>query len=104
MKELFTNRSLLIATQHRKEEVMAPCLTDALGVICQVAENLNTDLLGTFSGEVARLDDPITTLRKKCMLALKQHPIFDLVVASEGSFGPHPTMFLCRPTKNGLCY
>lgn len=72
---------------------MAPCLTEALGVICQVAENLNTDLLGTFSGEVARLDDPITTLRKKCMLALEQHPSFDLVVASEGSFGPHPRMF-----------
>lgn len=64
MKDVFANRPLLIASQHRKEEVMAPCLTKALGVICQVAENLNTDLLGTFSGEVARLDDPIRTLRK----------------------------------------
>ncbi|OYX05131.1 MAG: hypothetical protein B7Z05_07220 [Thiotrichales bacterium 32-46-8] len=90
---MFANRPLLIASQHRKEEVMAPCLTKALGVICQVAENLNTDLLGTFSGEVARLDDPIRTLRKKCMLALEQQTSFDLVVASEGSFGPHPAMF-----------
>jgi hypothetical protein len=86
----FAGRRLLIATQHRKEQVMAPCLSEALGVVCEVADQLDTDQLGTFSGEKPRLDDPISTLRKKCELALKQQPEFDLVVASEGSFGPHP--------------
>lgn len=89
----FTGRRLLIATQHRKEQVMAPCLTQALGVVCEVAEQLDTDQLGTFSGEKPRLDDPVSTLRKKCELALAHQPEFDLVVASEGSFGPHPSMF-----------
>ena len=32
-----------------------------LGVKCFVAENFDTDLLGTFTGEVERKDDPITT-------------------------------------------
>lgn len=92
MSELFTKRRLLIATKHQKEQVMAPILAAELGVECQ-ALVIDTDVLGTFSGEVPRLDDPLTTLRKKCELAFQQDRTADLVVASEGSFGPHPSMF-----------
>lgn len=89
---LFVTRRLLIATQHHKEQVIAPILEQALDVCCEVVADLDTDLLGTFSGEVERKDDPITTLRNKCLMALDQTG-GDLVVASEGSFGPHPQMF-----------
>lgn len=87
--ELFANRKLLIATKHAKEQVMAPLLESALGVQCYTNPAFDTDALGTFSGEIERADDPLTTARRKCLLALEaSHG--DLGVASEGSFGPHP--------------
>jgi hypothetical protein len=66
-----------------------------------VAEGLNTDLLGTFSGEVARLADPLTTARKKCELALDLSGC-DLALASEGSFGPHPAAFFLPANEEWL--
>ncbi len=89
---LFQNRQLVIGTKHAKEKVMAPLLERSLGVTCFVAENLNTDILGTFTGEIERLNVPITTLRNKCLLAMEQHNC-DLGIASEGSFGSHPSIF-----------
>jgi hypothetical protein len=56
-----------------------------LGVICFVNENFDTDLLGTFTGEIERKLDPIATARQKCLLAMKLSNC-DLGVASEGSF------------------
>ncbi len=89
---MFNGRKLLIATKHQKEKVIAPILENELGVECLVAEGVDTDLLGTFSGEVDRKDDPITTLRKKCSLAMLKYDL-DLAIASEGSFGIHPAVF-----------
>ncbi|MCO5949335.1 DUF6671 family protein [Mucilaginibacter flavidus] len=73
---------------------MAPVFENMLGVNCFVTSDLDTDQLGTFSGEVERLDDPLTTARNKCLMAMEQTGC-DLAVASEGSFGPHPTLFFC---------
>lgn len=89
---MFTNRTLVVATMHQKERVIAPLLEKELGVHCVVASGLNTDLLGTFSGEIDRQLDPIATLRQKCQIALKLTGA-DLAVGSEGSFGPHPTLY-----------
>jgi hypothetical protein len=89
---MFSGRKLLIATQHAKEKVIAPILEKQLGVQCFVSENFDTDELGTFSGEVERKDDPMTTARNKCLRAMKLTN-FDLAVASEGSFGPHPSIY-----------
>jgi len=89
---MFHGRTLLIATNHGKERVIAPLLERSLGVTCVVAADLNTDFFGTFSGEVERQHDPITTLRNKCLKAMELYR-GDLAVASEGSFGPHPSLF-----------
>ena len=89
---MFKNRTLLVATMHEKEKVLAPVFEEALGVTCVVAKDFDTDVLGTFTGEVNREDDPITTLRKKCNLAMKMYAC-DLVIGSEGSFGPHPSLY-----------
>lgn len=85
-------RKLLIATKHLKELVIAPILEKELGVDCFVAEGFDSDELGTFTGEIERIYDPITTARKKCQMAMQQFNC-DLAVASEGSFGPHPSVF-----------
>lgn len=89
---LFKGRKLLVATKHEKEKVIAPIFENELGVHCFVDHNLDTDLLGTFTGEVKRSDDPITTARKKCLAGMELTNC-DMAVASEGSFGPHPTLF-----------
>ncbi len=89
---MFQGRKLLIATKHKKEEVISPLFRKHLHVDCFVAEEFDTDSLGTFSGEVERKSNAIETLRQKCSLATK-HTDFDMVVASEGSFGAHPTLF-----------
>lgn len=90
--KIFSNRKLLIATKHHKEKVIAPLFEKELGVRCFTSNKFDTDTLGTFSGEVSRKDDALTTLKKKCILAIEKNHC-DLVIASEGSFGVHPSVF-----------
>ena len=92
---MFNNRKLLIATKHGKEKIISPIFEKALGVSCFVTDCFDTDTLGTFTGEIERKDDALTTLRKKCGLAMKANNC-DLVIASEGSFGSHPTVFIAK--------
>lgn len=89
---MFAGRKLLIVTKHGKEQVLAPLLEQALGVKCIVADGFDTDKLGTFTGEVEREDDALMTLRRKCHEGMQAFGC-DLAVASEGSFGPHPSVF-----------
>ena len=88
---MFSGRQLVIATQHDKEKVIAPILEKELGVQCLIPSGFNTDLLGTFTGEIERNLDPLSTAREKCLRAMEVTGC-DLGVASEGSFGPHPEM------------
>jgi hypothetical protein len=90
---MFKGRKLLIASMHCKERAFAPLLEPKLGVTCVTAKNFDTDVFGTFSGEVPRRDIPMEILRKKCRNAIEQSDL-DLVIASEGSFGPHPTLMM----------
>ena len=100
---MFEGRKLVISTKHQKEQVLGPLLERALGVQTFVPENLDTDQLGTFSGEVLRLDDPLTTARKKCLLAIELTGC-DLAVASEGSFGAHPSAFFLPANEEWLIF
>ena len=95
IKSLFSNRKLVIATKHKKEKVIAPLIEKSLGVKCFVPEDFDTDVLGTFTGETERKDDPLTTLRNKCHMAMALTNC-DLAIASEGSFGMHPSIFFAH--------
>jgi DNA-directed RNA polymerase subunit RPC12/RpoP len=90
--EIFNSRSAIIATKHNKEQVIKPLLENQLDVQCFVPADFDTDLLGTFTGEIERAEDPLSTVRKKCLMAMDKYEI-DLGIASEGSFGPHPEYF-----------
>lgn len=90
-RKYFEGRRLVIATMHGKEQVIGPLLGEALGVDWFVADGLNTDHFGTFSGEVPRESDPLEAARIKCKTASGLHNC-PLAIASEGSFGPHPSM------------
>lgn len=89
---MFENRKLVIATQHQKEQVIAPLFEKELGVKCIVPEAFDSDLFGTFSGEIERKNSALETVRNKCLAAMQQTKT-DLGIASEGSFGPHPSIF-----------
>jgi hypothetical protein len=91
-KNLFTNRNLCIASMHEKEKAIEPVLKSVFGISCCVPEHLNTDTLGTFTGEIERIHSPLTTAIKKCELALEISGN-DLAISTEGSFGPHPTLY-----------
>ena len=110
MSGFFEGRQLVIASMHQKEQVLQPLLEASLKVTVSVAYGLNTDLLGTFSGKIARIADPLTTARKKCELAMDLSGC-DLAIGSEGFFGAHPSAFflpaneewlLLLDRKNGL--
>ena len=101
MAGFFEGRQLVIASMHQKEQVLQPLLEAELKVKVLIADGLNTDLLGTFSGEVARIADPLTTARKKCELAMELTGC-DLALASEGSFGPHPAAFFLAANEEWL--
>ena len=100
---MFQGRNLLIATKHEKEKVIAPILEKELGVKCFVSSDLDTDKLGTFTGEIERMDDPITTARNKCLTGMDLTNC-DLAIASEGSFGPHPTMYFITADEEFLLF
>jgi hypothetical protein len=91
MTSIFDNRTFTIATQHKKEEVLAPILRQHFNAHVLPTKHFNTDLLGTFTGEIERTEIPISTARKKCLLAMERFNL-DLCIASEGSFGPHLTI------------
>lgn len=88
---MFHNRDLLIVGKHGKEQVIAPVLGPPFSLTIHTTTAIDTDALGTFSGEIPRLLSPVEALRKKCDLGW-EHMGIDLVLASEGSFGPHPSL------------
>ena len=79
-----------LPTLHGKEMVFAPAFKSALEIEVVPVE-VNTDLLGTFSGEIERVDDPRTTSIKKTELA-HSAGYGPYLLASEGSIGNHPTI------------
>jgi hypothetical protein len=99
---MFKDRKIVIATKHKKEKVLGPILERELCVKWFVSEKIDTDNLGTFSGEIERYDDPITTARNKCLMAIEKTGC-DLAVASEGTFGMHPEIFFL-PANDELLF
>lgn len=92
---MFKGRKLVIATKHHKESVIAPIFEKEIGVITFVPSSFDTDQLGTFSGEIKRTEDAFATVAKKAKWALELTNE-TLVVANEGSFGPHPHVFMAN--------
>jgi len=81
---------IVLTTKHAKSVAIAPPFRDRLGA--RILEHaLDTDQLGTFSGEVEREGTALECARRKCEWSLDKLGS-DYALASEGSFGPHPTV------------
>lgn len=85
----YADQQVAFLTQHGKETLIGPLLSQDLG--CQVvrAEGFDTDRLGTFSGEVPRPDSQVQTARHKARIGMELLGM-PLGLASEGAFVPDP--------------
>lgn len=85
---IYAGESIVLTTKHSKAIAIAPAFKSCLSAT--VAECvLDTDKLGTFSGEVVRQGSALDCVKAKCELGLNQKNA-SYGLASEGSFGPHP--------------
>lgn len=86
---LYAGARAVFATMHGKERAVAPVLKARLGLDLVTPPGLDTDALGTFTGEVPRPGDMVETaiLKARAGMAAAGLP---LGLASEGSYGAHP--------------
>jgi hypothetical protein len=88
MTSPYRGRCIILTTKHAKSIAIAPPFWEKLSV--GVLEYpLDTDTLGTFSGEVVRAGSALECVQRKCTWGVEQLDV-DYGLASEGSFGPHP--------------
>lgn len=97
----FDGKACVIVTNHAKEQAILPILQGIQGLNLTVVSNVNTDALGTFSGEIERTNPPLETALQKANLALNFAKA-DFALSSEGSFGPHPAMFFVPADQEWL--
>ncbi|STX81292.1 Uncharacterised protein [Legionella busanensis] len=87
---LYRNEPVLLVSKHKKEQAIGPVFQDKIG--CELCvSDFDTDLFGTFTGEIPRAHNAYQT----CILKAKTAALIaDYVysLASEGSFGPHPSL------------
>jgi hypothetical protein len=91
LEELFSDRVGVLATMHRKEQVMAPLLEQALGIKIIVPDNFDTDRFGTFTRDIDRAGSQFEAARFKAEAALEVTGCA-IAFASEGTFNPHPLL------------
>lgn len=87
----YGGRSAALATCHGKDAAIAPALRQWAGLTLLVPEGIDTDQLGTFTGEVPRPASMAETARRKAAMGMAATGL-PLGLASEGSFGPHPVV------------
>ena len=84
----YVHKKIALTTKHDKLRLIKPAFDEYVG--CELFEvNLDTDQLGTFTGEIERHTPPRETAIQKARLGMKETGLL-LGIASEGSIGPDP--------------
>lgn len=102
LKSRYAGEKIALTTQHQKEKIIAPVFEEELHAtifLCQV----DTDILGTFSGEIKRENSGISCVKKKCLWGIELSNL-RYGIASEGSFGPHPVIPFFPGNQEILCF
>jgi hypothetical protein len=84
----YAGAEVVFTTKHRKGALIAPIFQKILGAHI-IEKNLDTDTLGTFTGETPREQGMLECAKQKCLWGIKETNA-KYALASEGSFGPHP--------------
>lgn len=87
----YRDAAAALATRHGKKAAVGPAMAEVLGLRVVVPGELDTDSLGTFTGEVPRPASMRDTARLKARMGMAATGL-PLGLASEGSFGPHPAI------------
>lgn len=86
----YLQKKIPLTTKHEKLKLIKPAFAEYVG--CELFEvNLDTDQLGTFSGEIERIAPPRETAIHKARLGMKETGSL-IGIASEGSVGPDPVV------------
>lgn len=88
---LYRGRTAALATQHGKLPLLARPLAAGPGLALCAPAGIDTDALGTFSGEVPRPGPPEEVVERKARLAMAAAGT-ELGLATEATFGPHPAL------------
>lgn len=90
----YFGQKIVLTSKHEKLRLIKPAFEGVLG--CELfEENLDTDQLGTFSGEIERSAPPRQTAIKKARLGMAANGM-KIGLASEGSVGPDPSLPFVR--------
>jgi hypothetical protein len=81
--------AIAVGTRHGKQHQFAPAFADVLGARLVTPPDLDTDRLGTFSGERPRVMTALQAAREKARMAMAATGL-PLGLASEASYGPLP--------------
>ncbi len=89
-RSAYAGSCIILTTKHAKSIAIAPPFWGKLEA--SVLEYVvDTDQLGTFSGEIKRKESALECARRKCEWPLDCFgDKVEFAMASEGSFGPHP--------------
>ncbi len=85
----YQHQAVAFATMHGKEKAVAKAFARQLAASITVPVGIDTDALGTFTGEVPRAGTIVEAARAKALLAMQVTGL-KRGLGSEGSFGPHP--------------
>lgn len=86
---LYQGQRVALLTLHGKQHLMQPLLQEALGCQLVHTDGFDTDQLGSFSRDIARIDSQLDTARKKAIMGMSLTGE-SIGIASEGSFGGDP--------------
>jgi hypothetical protein len=93
---------LLLSSKHQKEGLLQP-IFESFGLRLLVNEGFDTDAYGTFCGAIPRTEGPKITVKEKCLAGMsfagKRQGL-----ASEGSFGQHPSIPFLTINEEWLVY
>jgi hypothetical protein len=79
----------VLSTMHGKEAAIAPVLSERLDLIVAVPPAIDTDALGTFTGDIPRAGTMREAAIAKARLGMAETGL-PIGLASEGSYGPQP--------------
>jgi hypothetical protein len=89
-KSSYSGSCIIIPTKHAKAQAIMKSFWDILGASV-IEYAVDTDRLGTFTGEVERIGTALECAKRKCKWSLEMlGDSAEYLLASEGSFGPHP--------------
>ena len=84
----YHGRRAVLSTKHDKLPLVAPAVALHVGLVVDTV-SVDTDRLGTFTGDIARSGSPWDTAVAKARLGMHAARC-PIGIASEGSIGPHP--------------